>query len=108
MVYKFFDENSATLKGTGIISENQQLAEELLKPSIRKFKKHKVCCSFKDNLWVADLADMQSINRYNKEIRFLLCVIDAFTKYPWFVSLKEPNQIWVDKGSEFYIRSMKL
>ena len=52
MVYKFFDKKS---KGTGIKNEtkgNQQLANELHKPIIRKFKKRKVYSSFKDNIWV--------------------------------------------------------
>ena len=59
MVYKFFDTKS---KGSGIkneIKENQQLANELHKPIIRKFKNRKVCSSFKDNIWGIDLSDMQ-------------------------------------------------
>ena len=58
MVYKFFDKNS---KGSGIKNEtkqNQQLANELHKPIIRKVKKRIVYSSFKDNIWGADLADM--------------------------------------------------
>ena len=101
MVYKFFDKKS---KGGGIanneIKQNLQLAEELYKPIIRKFKKRKVYSRF----------------------RFLLCVIDIFSKYAWVFPLKDkegvnivnafqktldkpghkPNKIWVDKGSKFY------
>ena len=56
MVYKFFDKKS---KGSGIINEpNYQSANELHKPIIKKFKKIKVYSSFKDNIWVIDLADM--------------------------------------------------
>ena len=55
---------------------NQQLANELQEPIIRKFKKRKVYSSFKDNIWVVDSADMQLISRYNKGIRYLLCAID--------------------------------
>ena len=44
--------------------------------------------AFKDNIWGADLADMQLLIRYNKGIRFLLCVIDSFSKYAWVVPLK--------------------
>ena len=66
MVYKFFDRKS---KGSGVanksVSENQQLAEELHKPIIRKFKKRKVHSVFKDNIWDADLADMHLINKFN-------------------------------------------
>ena len=70
---------------------------------------------------------MQLLSRYNKGIRFLLCVIDIFSKYAWVVPLKDkkgisivtafqsilkqsnrkPNKIWVDKGSEFYNNFLK-
>ena len=43
--------------------------------------------SFKDNIWGVDLADMQLINKYNKGIRYFLCVIDLFSKYAWVVHL---------------------
>ena len=56
----------------------QQLAEELHKPIITKFKKTKVHCSFKDNIWAAGLADMESISKFNKGFRFLLCAFDIF------------------------------
>ena len=70
---------------------------------------------------------MQLISKFNKEFRFLLCVIDIFSKYAWVVPLKDkkgvsivdafqkilddlnrkPNKIWADKGSEFYNSSFK-
>ena len=65
MVYKFFDKKS---KRSGIkneIKKNQQLANELHKPIIRKLKKTKLYPSFKDNIWGVDLADMQLISKYN-------------------------------------------
>ena len=54
---------------------NKELAEELYKPIIRKFKKRKVHSSFIDNIWGADLADMQLISKFNelKVIHLLLC-----------------------------------
>ena len=83
--------------------------------------------SFKGNAWGVDLADMQLISKYNKGIRYLLCVIDLFSKYAWIVPLKDKkgssivnafekildnstelhskrksNKIWVDQGSEFH------
>ena len=87
----------------------------------------KVYSGFKDNIWGADLADMQLISKFNKGFRFLLCVIDIFNKYTWVVPLKDKkgvsivdafqnilydsdrktNKIWVDKGSEFYNNSIK-
>ena len=87
MVYKFFDKKSigsgAKRINTKITPQNEQLVEELDKPIIRKFKKTKVYSAFKDNIWAADLVDMQLLSRYNKGIRFLLCVIDIFSKYAW-------------------------
>ena len=150
MFYKFFDKKSA---GAGIVNNNNdnnnnnnnnknnnneikqnpldlavlRLAEELHNPIIRKFKKTKVYSGFKDNIWGADLADMQLIGKFNKGFRFLLCFIDSFSKYALVVPLKDKkgisivnafhkildksielhserktNKIWVDKGNEFY------
>ena len=59
---------------------NQQLAEKLHKLIVRKFEKRKVYSSFIDNMWGADLSDMQLISKFNKRICFLLCVIDIFSK----------------------------
>ena len=94
MVYKFFDKKS---KGSGVVNtkltpQNQQLAEELHKPIIRKVGKRKVHAALKDNIWGADLADMKLISRYNKGIGFLLCVIDIFSKYAWVVPLKDKKR----------------
>ena len=70
MVYKFFDKKTA---GGGIKSmeQNKKLAEELHKPITRKFKERKVYSSFKDNIWGADLADMQLISKFNKGFKSL-------------------------------------
>ena len=81
-----------------------------------------------------DLADMESLSKYNKGIKFLLCAIDLFSKYAWVVAIKDkkvtcivnafkkiiskgseaeskgrrkPNKIWVDQGREFYYQSFK-
>ena len=73
MVYKFFDKNTSggTFKNENI--SNKELAEELHKPIIKKIKKRKVHSHFMDNIWGADLCDMQLMIQFNKEIRFLLC-----------------------------------
>ena len=127
MVYKSLDKK---ISGGGIKNEDmsdQQLAEELRKPITRKFKKRKVNSTFIDNIWGADLADMQLISKFDTGLRFLLCVIDIFSKNTWVIPLKgkkvititnpfqknlkalnhKPNEIWVDKGNEFYNISMK-
>ena len=69
--------------GSGIKNENMSnkvLAEVLHKPIIRNFKKRKVRLSFIENVWVADLAHMQLISKFNKGIIFLMHVIDSFRK----------------------------
>ena len=83
---------------------------------------------FINNIWGANLAGMQLISNFNKGFRLLLCVIYIYSKYAWVIPLKDkqrirminsfqnildesnrtPNKIWVDKGSEFYNRSMKV
>ena len=83
----FFDKKPS---GSGIKSmPNQQLADELHKPIIRKFKKRKVYSSFRDNIWGVDLANMQLISKFNKGIRFSLCAIYIFSNYVWVVPLKD-------------------
>ena len=53
----------------------------------------KLYSSLKDNVWGADLADMQLISKYNKEIRSLLCINDLFSKNAWIISLIYKNEL---------------
>ena len=93
IVYKFFDKKPS---GNGIANEpNNQLANELHKPIIRKFKKRIAYSSFRDNIWGVDLADMQSLSKYNKGNKYLLCAIDLFSKYAWVVPLKDKRGITI-------------
>ena len=62
MVYKFFDQKSEG-SGVKLILENEQLANELHKPIIRKFIKRKIYSTFKDNIWGVDLAEMQLLSK---------------------------------------------
>ena len=127
MVNKFFDKKTSggALNNEHIL--NKELAEKLHKPVTTKFEKRKVNSIFIDNIWGADLANMQLISKFSKGFRSLLCVIDIYNKYAWVVPLKgktgititnalqkvldesnrKRNKTWVDKGSEFYNRSMK-
>ena len=125
MVYKFFDKKSS---GSGISNEpDYQLANEIHKPIIRRFKKRNVYSSFRDNIWGVHLADMQLLSKYNKGIKYLLHAIDLFSKYAWVVPIKDkkgtsivnafkkilnnsnrkPNKVWTDQGSKFYNNSFK-
>ena len=74
---------------------NKELAEELHKPIIRNFNKRKVYPSFIDNIWVAHLADIQSISKFNKGLRYLLCVIDIYSKYAWVNPLNDKKGITI-------------
>ena len=86
----------------------------------------KVYSSFRDNIWGADLADMQLLSKYNKGIKYLLCAVDLLSKYAWVIPIKDKNvtsivnafqkiiserrklnKTWVDQGSEFYDKSFK-
>ena len=133
MVYKFLDKKSTAgpcsleRMGSGIKKDTTKsstliLAGELHKPVIKKFNKRKVYSQFKDNIWGVDVADMQSLSKKNKGIKYLLCAIDLYSKYAFVIPLKDkkgisvtngfnkiikqserkPNKIWVDQGGEFY------
>ena len=52
-------------------------------------KKRQVYSSFRDNIWGVDLANIQSLSKYNKGNKYLLCAIDLFSKYGWVVPMKE-------------------
>ena len=125
MVYKFFDKKSM---GSGMAKLSSLiLADKLHKPVIRKFNKRKVYSQFRDNIWGVDLADMQSLSKKNKDIKYLLCAIDLYSKYAFVVPLDDkkgisvtngfnkiikqsgtkPNKIWLDQGSEFYNNDFK-
>ena len=102
MVYKFFDKkssgigrplSSASFISNNEIKQNMQLADELDKPIIRNFEKRTVYSSFRDNIWGADLADMHLLSKFNEGFRFLLCVIDLFSKHAWIIPLKDKKGV---------------
>ena len=117
----YFNKKIPSSGANNAIKQNEQLDKELHKPVIRKFKKRKVYFLFKDNIWGADLTDMQLTNKLNKRVRFLLCVIDIFSEYACVVTLKDkkggtivnafqnilkiskrkPYKIWRDKAVNF-------
>ena len=61
-----------------------------------------------DNIWSADLADMQLISRFNKGFRFLLCVIDMFSKYAWVIPLKDKKGNPITNAFSKNLRRIKL
>ena len=80
-----------------------------------------------DEIWAADLVDMQAFAQDNDGVNFLLTVLDVFSKYGWIVPLNDktgnstaegfvkildssgrrPGKVWVDKGKEFYNKDVK-
>ena len=103
-----------------------QLANELHKPVRRRFDKRTVFAKQVDDIWTADLVHMSSFSRSNKGYKYLLTVIDVFSKYGWIVPLKtktgkevaqafrklflsgHPSRLWTDKGTEFYNQQLKV
>ena len=102
------------------------LAEELHKPAIKKFRRRKVFVKGIDEIWAADLVDMQAFADDNDGVKYLLTVIDVLSKYGWIIPLKQktglatanafkrildggrkPKLVWVDKGKEFYNKDVQ-
>ena len=98
------------------------IADELHRPARRVFPRRKVISLFKDDLWQADLIDMQQHSRKNGGFKYILIVIDTYTKYVWIQALKNkssaevtkkmfnilktnnPKLLQTDNGTEFYNR----
>ena len=98
------------------------LTKELFAPIVRKFDREKIITYHVDDIWSADLIDKSNISKYNKGYKFILTVIDIFSKYAWAIALKnknantvteafssileksqrKPGKLWTDKGKEFY------
>ena len=113
--------------------QQQQLAKEVFSPRITKFKRQRIIPLYKDETWSADLIDKSSLSKYNNNYKFILTVIDIFTKYAWAIPLKnksglsitngfkivlsehpqggseprKPEKLSVDRGSEFYKKTFK-
>jgi len=109
------------------VNWSSQLADELHKPIIKNFPKRKVFVNGIDKIWSADLVEMQAFSKFNRGVRYLLIVIDVFSKYGWMLPLKDktgksvtdafkeifkkskrkPEKLWTDKGREFYNKHVK-
>ena len=102
------------------------MADELHKPIRRNFPQRRVVVKHIDDTWCSDLVEMQKFSKWNKGYRYLLMVLDVFSKYGWIVPLKDkkgetvaaafkkifsegrkPKRLWVDKGKEYYNKSVK-
>ena len=107
--------------------QQQLLAKEAFSPQITKFRRERIIPLNKDEAWSADLIDRSSLSKYTNNYKFILTVIDIFTKYAWAIPFKnksglsitkgfkiilsegpqggsesrKPEKLWVDRGSEF-------
>ena len=113
--------------------QQQLLFKKVFSPQITKFRRERIIPLYKDETWSADLIDKSSLTKYNNNYKFILTVIDIFTKYAWAIPLKnksglfitngfkivlgehpqggsesrKPETLWVDRGSEFYNKTFK-
>jgi len=105
----------------GLGVEENSIAEELHKPIRHKFKRRRVFVFNIDDIWSADIKDMQALSKQNKHYKYLLTVIDLFSKYAYAIPLKskssaatinafsslfkssktKPRKLWTDQGTEF-------
>ena len=111
--------DSLTVTGAGIQWTNN-MANELHKQVRKNFLKRFVFVRHVDDIWGADLVDLPTLSKKNSGFRYILMIIDVFSKYGWSVPLKtktgtevasalqkifkekKPKKLWVDKGKEFY------
>ena len=124
---------TSIMKQRSTIKTKQLLATEVFSPQITKFRRERIKPLYKDETWSADLIDKSSLSKHNNKYKFMLIVIDIFTKYSWAIPLKNksgssitngfkivlrehpqcgseskiPEELWVDRGSEFYNKTFK-
>lgn len=99
----------------------QQVVDEIHKAARKNFQRREVILKGIDDLWQADLIDIKNLKSYNKQYKFILVVIDAFSKFAWAVAVKTkckteiadafkkvllsgraPTHLQTDMGKEFY------
>ena len=114
-------------------TKQQLLAKEVFSPQITKFRRERIIPLNKDETWSSDLIDESSLTKYNNNYKFILTVIDIITKNTWAIPLKKKSglsitngfkivlderpqggfevrkteKLWVDRGSEFYNKTLK-
>ena len=111
--------------GLGVENSNKILSEELHKPKRKNFPRRKIIVNHIDEIFAADLVEMQKFAKLNKGFRYLLTCIDIFSKYSWVIPLKDkkginvknalqkifiqrsPKFLWTDRGTEFYNKQVQ-
>jgi hypothetical protein len=101
----------------------KQYKAELLKPTKRIFKHRSIQTYYKNDLWSADLIDLQKYSVENDNIKYILLIIDIYSRFIWLFPLKNkegknvlndfknldtfPSNLWTDLGSEFINKQFK-
>ena len=100
----------------------QKIAKEIFSPVVKKFDRIQIQTHYKDECWSIDLIDRSSLAKYNKNYKFIFTIIDNHTKFAWSIPLKDksgkstttafkklietskrkPENVWSDRGKEFY------
>ena len=78
--------------------QQQLLAKEVFSPHITKFGSERIIPLYKDETWSADLIDKSSLIKHNNNYKFILTVIDIFTKYAWAIPLKNKSGLSIING----------
>ena len=111
--------------GLGVENHNKILSEELHKPKRKNYPRRKIIVNHIDEIFAADLVEMQKFAKLNKGYRYLITCIDIFSKFAWVIPLKDkkgitiknalektfnerkPKFLWTDKGTEFYNKQVQ-
>ena len=111
--------------GLGVENHNKILSEELHKPKRKNYTRRKIIVNHIDEIFAADLVEMQKFSKLNKGYRYLLTCIDIFSKFAWVIPLKDkkgitiknalekifnkrkPKFLWTDRGTEFYNKQVQ-
>lgn len=102
---------------------DKQYKAELLKPAKRIFKRRTIKTFYKDDIWSADLIDLQKYSTDNDNVKYLLLIINIYSRHIWIFPLKNkesknvlnafksldnlPTNLWTDLGSEFISKEFK-
>ena len=117
--------NTKQKLGLGIENSNKILSEELHKPKRKNFPRRKIIVNYINEIFAADLVEMQKFAKLNKGYRYLLTCIDIFSKYSRVIPFKDKKEInvknalqkifkqrkceflWTDRGKEFYDKQVQ-
>ena len=111
--------------GLGVENHDKILSEELHKSKRKNYPRRKIIVNHIDEIFAADLVEMQKFAKLNKGYRYLITCIDIFSKFAWVIPLKDkrgitiknalqkifnerkPKFLWTDRGTEFYNKQVQ-